>query len=213
MTCENSCSSLDPISLGVIHTVLSDRQSCIMFVGCYRENEVDKDHIVCGLQKMLSQFDVPITSIRLEGLKTKDVQSLISDTLSILPRFCQRLTDVICAKTDGNPFFVETFLSLMADRGAIQYSLREKRWTYDIDAILAEEISKNVLDLILAKISGLSRDCQIALEVASCFGAQVDIRIIILLYTGGRFLFLIKRSTIESKEWKKIIKILSYIIK
>lgn len=170
----------DPISLGLVHTVLSDIESssCLMFVGCYRENEVNEDHIVCGLMKMLSNFDVPIANIHLAGLSKCDINTMISDALSILPRFCQRLSNVICRKTDGNPFFAISFLSSMVDRGNVQYSLREKRWTYDIDSVLAEEVSNSVIDLILRKMTTLTKECQSALKVASCFGTQVDSSII-----------------------------------
>jgi predicted ATPase len=85
----------DPISMGVVHTVLSDyERSCLMFVGCYRENEVNanKDHIVLGLKRMLTNFDVPITNIHLPGLQASDLNSMISDAMSMLPRCCNRLS-------------------------------------------------------------------------------------------------------------------------
>jgi predicted ATPase len=86
----------DPISMGVVHTVLSDcgNSSCLMFVGCYRENEVsaNNDHIVLGLKRMLSNFDVPITNIHLHGLPASDLNLMISDALGMLPRSCNRLS-------------------------------------------------------------------------------------------------------------------------
>jgi hypothetical protein len=40
----------DPVSLGLVHTVLSDRRGALFFVGCYRDNEVTQDHIIHGFQ-------------------------------------------------------------------------------------------------------------------------------------------------------------------
>jgi predicted ATPase len=66
----------------------------------------------------------------------------------------------------------------MVDRSIVRYSLRDKRWTYDIDAVLAEDIPTEVVDLIVAKMTNLTKEMQSALEVASCFGTQVDLIIV-----------------------------------
>ena len=46
----------DPVSLGLVHTVLSDipGESSMFFVGSYRDNEVKPDHIIFGKKKLAS---------------------------------------------------------------------------------------------------------------------------------------------------------------
>jgi predicted ATPase len=139
---------------------------------------VTKDHIIFGLLKTLSNFDVPVTSLHLAGLEQADFNSLVCDALHILPRFCKRLSDVICHRTDGNPLFGIELLRSLVERNLVQYSLRERRWMYDIDRIWAEDINLNVVELILNKMSSLTNDLQSALQIASCFGMQVDAIII-----------------------------------
>lgn len=94
----------DPVSLGLIHTVLSDRKgsSCLFFVGSYRDNEVLPQHIIFGFYDWLLALNVPITTIHLDGMPEDDVNSMISDALGILPRLCRSLSRVVFRKTDGN---------------------------------------------------------------------------------------------------------------
>ena len=94
----------DPVSLGLVHTVLSDRKgaSCLFFVGTYRDNEVLPQHIIFGFYDWLFAFNVPITTIHLDGMPEDDVNSMISYALGVLPRVCRSLSRVVFRKTDGN---------------------------------------------------------------------------------------------------------------
>jgi predicted ATPase len=107
----------DSVSLGLVHTVLSDRKgaSCVFFLGSYRDNEVHQHHILHGFHSWLSTFDVPSSTIHLDGISQENVLSLISDSLGMLPRLCLSLSQVIYRKTGGNPLFVQTFLRSLGE--------------------------------------------------------------------------------------------------
>lgn len=53
------------------------------------------------------------------------------------------------------------------------YSLRDRRWLWDIDQIHAEDITDNVLQMISDKIDLLDDEDKKALEVAACFGSKI----------------------------------------
>jgi predicted ATPase len=76
-------------------------------------------------------------------------------------------------KTEGSPFFMREFLRTLVDNDLVKYSLREKRWTWDVDSIAAQPITGNVLQLISKKMNSLSDDIQNALKVVSCFGMKL----------------------------------------
>ena len=82
----------------------------MFFIGSYRDNEVSEDHIVHGFLGWLSNFGVPVNSVQLGGLGERDFNLLISESLGMLPRLCQSLSRIVFRKTEGNPFFVQTFL-------------------------------------------------------------------------------------------------------
>eukprot|EP00804_Cyclotella_cryptica_P019416 CCRYP_006604-RB/>CCRYP_006604-RB protein AED:0.03 eAED:0.03 QI:114/1/1/1/1/1/5/168/1358 len=166
----------DPASLGLVHAVLSDMKgkSCMLFVGTYRDNEVGPDHIIFGFIKMLSQFNVPTSKIRLDGLTESDVNSMVSDAFRTLPRLCRSLSQVVFRKTNGNPYFVLEFLRSLVHRDIVKFCLRERRWKWDEAKVSAENITDNVLYLLSNKISGLSACTQTALKCASCFGIKIE---------------------------------------
>lgn len=170
----------DPISLGLVHAVLSDMEgsNSVLFVGSYRSNEIPCGHHIFEFFHVLSKINIPFTTIHLDGMPENDVNSMISDALGIFPRLCRSLSCVVHHKTKGNPFFVREFIRTLVDRNLVTYSLREKRWIWDVDKINAEQITDNVLHLISLKMNLLSNDIRTALKVVSCFGMKVKVSVV-----------------------------------
>ena len=102
-----------------------------------------------------------VNRIHLDGMPTTEVNSMISHALKILPRLCQSLSQAVSIKTNGSPFFIQEFLWSLVDKGLLEFSLREKCWTWNCDQILAEDVTPNVLDLITAKIKVLPSNVQV----------------------------------------------------
>ena len=101
----------DAVSLGLIHTLLSDNASSVFILGTYRDNEVSPTHIIFGFCDWLSKFNVPLSMIKIGGVALDDVNSMVSDALGMFPRICRSLSEVVFLKTKGNPFFVQTFIT------------------------------------------------------------------------------------------------------
>ena len=114
-----------------------------------------------GFLDKLAEFDVRVNHIHLHGMPKSDVDNMISQSLKILPRFCQSLSRIVFIKTNGSPFFIQEFLSSLVGKGLLKFSLREKCWTWDCESILAEDVTPNVLDLITAKMKILSSNVQV----------------------------------------------------
>ncbi|KAL7484241.1 hypothetical protein ACHAW6_009888, partial [Cyclotella cf. meneghiniana] len=166
----------DTASLDLVHAILSDAKgsNCVLFVGSYRDQDVKQGHFVFEFIRGLSAYEVPCTELQLDGLAEEDVNQMLSDMLSVIPRLCKSLSSLVFYKTRGSPFFVVEFLHSLIDRGIVSYSLRERRWCWDIDQIGQEDITDNVLQMIHDKMSFLGDDDQTALEVASCFGIEIN---------------------------------------
>jgi hypothetical protein len=159
----DDCQWSDAVSLGLVHTVLSDKpgDSCVLFVGSYRDNEVNPDHIIFDFIRMLSLFDVPFHNTHLDGMPESEVNGMISDALRMLPRMCQSLSQAVFRKTKGNPFFVWTFLRTLHEKGLLTFSLREKCWIWDADDIFAQNITQNVLELLTATMVNVPQNVQV----------------------------------------------------
>lgn len=164
----------DSISLGLVHAFLSDTvgSSSVLFVGTYRDNEVSPEHIMFGFCDWLSRFNVPIATVRLDGMSVEHVNSMVSDSLGMLPRLCKSLAEVVHRKTKGNPFFVQTFLRSLVDKELLVHSLREKCWAWNLNEILAEEVTPNVLQLISTKLNNLSDGVQVRTSYLDMAGSH-----------------------------------------
>ncbi|KAK1741510.1 putative AAA ATPase [Skeletonema marinoi] len=164
----------DSTALDVIHTILSDTKtmgSCMLFVGAYRDNEVQVDHPIFDLMEKLEISNVQTTKVSLSGLDQEDLNTMISDALCLYPRICKSLSGIVFQKTKGSPFFVLEFMQSLKSRGLLEYNFHQKRWVWNEDIIRAEDITDNVLHLVSSKMDGLSDNVQTLLKIMACFGS------------------------------------------
>jgi len=169
----------DSTALDVIHTILSDKlNSCMFFVGTYRDNEVQVDHDIFNLMRELEMSHVHTTKLSLAGLDQSDLNTMISDALCLYPRICKSLTEIVFQKTKGNPFFVLEFMQSLQSRGLLRYNSLQKRWVWNEDVIRGEEITENVLHLLSSKMNGLSDNVQTLLRVMACYGVKIHALVI-----------------------------------
>ena len=171
----------DSLSLALVQSVLSGQDNLglnsMLLVGSYRDDFESNIEHVHTFENHLHSI-VPCNTIHLGQMPELDVNFMISDALCTVPRLCVGLTSVVHRKTGGNPFFIRTFLNTLVDNKLLTYSLWERRWTWDLDKIGAEQITDNVLYLISSKMTLLHEDVVMALKIASCFGIKVHSSII-----------------------------------
>lgn len=175
-------------SIGIIHSVLSnDEAPSLLLIGSYRTYSLQESPLVSDFTEMLSRSRVPVTTVQLGGMPEADVNMLVSNVLLIVPRLCKPLTAVIVRKTAGLPFHIQAFLQTLFDRGLLNFSLRKKRFVFDLDSIAAEPIANDVVQLITKKMNTLSNDVQTILKISSCFGIKVSTRIMNVLSRHEKF--------------------------
>jgi len=119
-------------------------------------------------------FGDALTEIRLEPLSLEASRELVSNLLTIesLPAAAR---DVILARAEGNPFFVEEVIRMLIDRGAI---VREgDRWVAT-DKVAGIEIPDTLHGLLLARIDRLPQESKRTLRVASVIGRQFAVTVL-----------------------------------
>ncbi len=119
-------------------------------------------------------FGEALTEIRLEPLDAEQSRRLVANLLDIdsLPA---RVRDVIFAKAEGNPFFVEEVIRTLIDRGAIEGS--DGRWVAT-RALEGVEIPDNLQGVLLARIDRLPPEAKRAIRVAAVVGRQFAARVV-----------------------------------
>ena len=123
---------------------------------------------------MRDLFGDALTEMPLDPLSTEESRQLVANLLEIesLPRETREL---ILAKSEGNPFFVEEVIRMLIDRGAIVR--RGDRWIATSTAA-GVEIPDTLNGLLLARIDRLPESARRTLRVASVIGRQFGVRVL-----------------------------------
>ena len=119
-------------------------------------------------------FGAALTEIRLQPLSATESRDLVANLLEIesLP---DRVRDLILARAEGNPFFVEEVIRMLIERGVIER--RADRWiaTGEVGSV---EIPETLHGLLLARIDQLPDAAKRSLRVASVIGRQFPVRVL-----------------------------------
>lgn len=164
----------DEVSLEVINALVTDSElRGLLFIGCYRENEVGSDHPLTNhLISIHCSRSTSVTAISVGNLGKGAANEIVSDTLRMLPRMTLPLSEAVMNKTSGNALFMMQFLSAICDDGLLRFSLATRQWEWDIDRIRSKDIANNVVELMTAKIHQLAPEVREVLQLAACFGAR-----------------------------------------
>jgi class 3 adenylate cyclase len=163
----------DPASTDVIRAVLPlAAQLPVLFLATLRAETDSAGWALIAVAR--EGFGEALTEIRLEPLTEGESRSLVSNLLEIesLPG---HVRDLILARAEGNPFFVEEVVRMLIERGVI--TLRDERWVATAD-IASIDIPDTLHGLLLARIDQLSDDAKRSLRIASVIGRQFPVRVL-----------------------------------
>ena len=163
----------DPASVEVLRRVLPlAAQLPVLFIGALRsETESAGWELVTHARQA---FGDALTEIRLEPLTEEESRDLVANLL-VIESLPESVRDVILARAEGNPFFVEEVVRMLIERGLIER--REGRWvaTADIESV---DIPETLHGLLLARIDQLPDEARRSLRVAAVIGRQFPLRVL-----------------------------------
>jgi predicted ATPase len=163
----------DPSSVEVMSQILPLAAQFPVFLIATLRAETDSGgwRLMTAAREM---FGASMTEIRLEPLSATESRDLVANLLEIesLPG---QVRDVILARAEGNPFFVEEVIRMLIGHGAIER--RGDRWiaTGDVESV---EIPETLQGLLLARIDQLPDAAKRSLRVASVIGRQFPVRVL-----------------------------------
>jgi predicted ATPase/signal transduction histidine kinase/GAF domain-containing protein len=155
-----------------------DNHHWLMIVA-YRDNEVSPTHPLIQSVEAIRQAGTTITEINLKPLGLVEVAQLIADTLHTSAEFVAPLAELLFQKTAGNPFFLTQLLESLHENGSIWFddtSITQSLWQWDLAQIQRRDITDNVVELMISKISKLALPTQQILQLAACIGNAFDLQ-------------------------------------
>ncbi len=166
----------DGATLKLIELMMTDRNLNHLFlIGAYRDNEVNIHHPLMSLVSELKKAEVIINEVTLTNLGLDDITHLIEDTVKKCAGEVKPLAELILSKTEGNPFFVNQFLINLYTDNLIVFDYDRQGWQWDLEQIKAQNITDNVVELMIGKLRKLAIASQEILKLAACIGANFNL--------------------------------------
>jgi predicted ATPase/class 3 adenylate cyclase len=154
----------DPSSLQLLEKIaplVLDRP--LLLICAARPDESRAVEIIAQLNRVHSSHGL---LLQLEPLSEGESTSLICSLLKMadLPA---ELRDLIVARADGNPFYVEELLRSLIDSGALVLEANGPKFVRDVDAV---EIPDTLREVLSARIDRLQPDDKSVLQKAAVIG-------------------------------------------
>lgn len=162
---------LDLATLDVVGELLAhtDRTD-LLLIGAYRDNEADPGHPLLRKREKIRANGTRVTEIALLPLSHEHLTQMISDTLCCSAAEAAPLAGLVREKTDGNPFFVRQFLSLLVEEGVLVFDHEGGAWSWDVEHIRAQRFTDNVIEMMIGKLARLPSYTLTALQNLACLG-------------------------------------------
>ncbi len=144
----------------------------LVLLGAYRDNEVGPDHPLRAARSRWASEGVSVAEVRLRPLPEEALRQWLSDTVGTEGGDFDGLVALVGRKTEGNPFFVRSFLNALHQEGLVAHDPQRARWTWDVAALAQAAATDTVAEHMAARLGRLSGDARHALSVAAALGAR-----------------------------------------
>ena len=177
---------VDADTLKLVERIAQDpERKPLLFLGAYRDNEVEADHPLSISCEVIKKSGQPLQTILLKPLNPENILQLLVHTCHCRPEEAKPLAEVLVRKTGGNPFFVSQFLTVLSEKELISYSPEEKRWIWDLAAIEFLAVTENVMELLIDRLHRFSSETRRLLSLAACIGNTFDLESLELISGAG----------------------------
>ncbi len=112
----------DNDSLNLIRRVYDLAIAHFLFIGAFRDNEVDKRHPLSALICHLEQGDHAFEQVVVPPLTFKDVTGLIKESVNQGQRTAAGLAELLNRKTAGNPYYLKEYLNALYEDKQLVFS-------------------------------------------------------------------------------------------
>jgi predicted ATPase/GAF domain-containing protein/tRNA A-37 threonylcarbamoyl transferase component Bud32 len=173
-------------SINLLQVLLEDKQNhYVLFIGAYRDNEVSPTHPLMTALEEIQKQDIAVHTIPVKNLSLPHVGEWLGDTLKTGNNTDSKdvvmLAGLIYQKTVGNAFFTIQFLENLHEHNLLRFDVKRYQWTWDLVEIEKQNITDNVVDLLVRKIQTLPPPAQEVLMLAACIGNVFDLHTLSLI--------------------------------
>jgi predicted ATPase/DNA-binding CsgD family transcriptional regulator/GAF domain-containing protein len=147
----------------------------ILFVGAFRDNEVNENHPLAEILKGTSKKQSNRKHIPLMPLEWNQVKRLVAEILHTDTKSSSSLSKILYKKSGGNPFLLVQLLTLIHDEGLLYFDKQKGCWEWELEAIQKLQPAEDMLESLLKKLQSLPAKTFEIIKLASCIGNMFDL--------------------------------------
>ncbi|TVP60296.1 MAG: GAF domain-containing protein [Nodularia sp. (in: Bacteria)] len=175
-------SESNTISPNIALNVPLTSEKKFLMIGAYRDNQVEEAYPLHFFLKEMKSTGANIHTIRLISLTQGDLNCLIADTLRCPENHAIALTQMVFAKTKGNPFFAHEFLKALYKDGLIYFDFELGYWQYELSKIKKLALTDDVVEFMSIQLMKLPKQTQQILKLAACIGNEFDLKTLAIIH-------------------------------
>ena len=173
---------VDLATLKLIEVIIASNEiDYLLLVGAYRDNEVSSTHPFMMSLESWRQQQAKISQISLDPLTVHWIGRLIAETFKTNLETAWPLAQLVRQKTQGNPFFVSQFLKTLNAKKLITFDPTTLSWQWDVIRIESQDITDNVVEMMIENVRGLPKATQKSLRFAACIGSFFDLHTLAII--------------------------------
>lgn len=171
----------DSASLKLLNLLLTAPDSrYLLLLLSYRVNEVNTALLKRAIDE-IRKAGVTVNQIELSPLGLEHVTQLIVEAFQCDGSRATPLAELVLQVTEGNPFFINQFLTSLYEEGLLNFDTQQGSWQWNLELIRTAQLPDDVVQLMAGKIQKLNTQTQAALKLAACIGNQFDSRTLAII--------------------------------
>ncbi|AFY44419.1 ATP-binding sensor histidine kinase [Nostoc sp. PCC 7107] len=164
----------DSASLKLMQLLMNDSEH-LLLIGAYRDHEVTPIHPLMLILGEIAKTQTAINTINLLPLSQEQVNLLVAETLRCPEKLAWNLSQLVCQKTQGNPFFATQFLKALHQDKFIKFNFDLGCWECDITQVSQQAVTNDVVNFMAFQLQRLPLATQNILQLAAYIGNQFDL--------------------------------------
>lgn len=173
-----------PTPLSFVDTLLTSGDiDGLLFVGAYRDVEVDAAHPLAIMMARWERLGVAPLLLPLHNLDAPELGALLGEMLRLAPEPAGELAEAVGARSGGNPFDTVELVNALRHDGALR--LGEEGWNWDAAEIRRYVGQGDVVDLLSARIKALPPQTRRLVEIMGCMGGSLRMDLLDAARSGG----------------------------
>jgi len=163
----------DPTSIRFLQELTLLKNAYLMIIFANRPFTNDKAD---AFQSIFDNLSGKLyTHIDLQPFNLAEVQTFIAGTLDMSETEVLELAKIIREKTNGNPFFMQEFLTKLHQENLLTFDHKNGKWQWDSHSVNSQTITENVVDYMTQTIQKIEPSTRSILKWAACLGYEFSL--------------------------------------